>query len=1578
MRPKLALDTLLTTLLVGLSLTAIQGQTTCKNGLGRVLYERLPNQQLQGYDDDVVRDTAPPFRVLEKCQDLCLRDRTGTNNMVRTCTSFDFQPGSRITSFGGSSEYEESLCYLTSEQAGPEGIGSLMLVPNSVHFNEICLTSSRPERECPSRRYVFERHPRKKLKLPISDIKEITAANRSDCEDKCLNEFSFVCRSANFDSTMRSCTLSRFTRRTHPELMEDDPNSDYLENTCLNAERRCDGLAVFVKEENKRLGGPFEVDIFNNMTLEECQTMCLRAEKYFCRSVEFDDQSKQCILSEEDSISQKDDISISSSPTHHFYDLVCLDNQRANDYPDNSVTSHLFSSGRRPDTAFQRYRNSRLGGEFHSEITGRSLSECLDECLRQTSFQCRSAVYSDRFRTCRLSRYNQKDGMRIIYDADYDYYENLMLNVVGGGGADGDAGHSGSAGDGKRPGDQSGSNWRQPNKHDDRYGSAGSTAGGGGSHGVAVTGAGGSRLPAGEGIDYGRPYDRYPDFAANEYADRYPYGGAGAGVGVGGDRDRDRDRDRYPPDRYGQAGGSRYPSGGGDGMGYGRPYDRYPDDYDRYPTGASGDRDRDRDRDRERYPGDRERDRERYPGDRERDRDRDRFADRYPPPDRYADRYGDRRYPDRDRERDRDRLPFRPLPYPGINDNTLPSDLPHTRPYPTDDDAPFRPYGYGGSRYGDNRYDSRYPPRYPPPSRERDPIGGYTGRDAPDSIFPDRRYRPSSMDPARYPYVPDSRGPPGRYDDIVHSARRPEPESAKRYPPAPIAPTGSASKYASTPNRFPVGNDRYPMDIYKYGNRLGPSDLGRRPGLDRPPPFYDYDYEERYGDRYGPYDREYDGPPGRRPPVGGPYGRYDTPFNRPYGGGVGNGLDDRPIPLPGIGLSHPPTAYGGSGGHVGGVGVGIAAGPPRPPITRCEESDNFKQIAARHKMRRHFVRRTLVVPSLIQCERECIESRDFVCRSFNYRDTAASSYEDRDRDRESSNCELSDRDSRELDIHDPGTFDASNYDFYERSIGRSDGECMDVTQTCNEEGMEFTIRTPEGFLGRIYTYGFYDRCFFRGNGGTVNVLRISGPQGYPDCGTQRYGDTLTNIVVVQFSDNVQTSRDKRYNLTCIFRGPGEAVVSSGYIGAGSGSPIPIEYLPAENTLSSKVRLSILYQGRPTTTIAVGDPLTFRLEAQDGYNHVTDIFATNVVARDPYSGRSIQLIDRFGCPVDPFVFPELDKLRDGDTLEARFNAFKIPESNFLVFEATVRSCREGCQPAYCPGPAGRQEPSFGRRRRSLNITDMAELEPVSEDGSGAQALALEGIKQLEDAASSEDVIIVNSTTVSATLGQSQLNETQTGEKSKENEEPEQVREMIEVFETREEIEKESYPRKLVAPVETVCMTPAEYHGLITAIILLMILLFSITLVAGLGYRRYWKSISKNRLVDRHSPIHSLGHSHSSIRTHERFTEIGHMPNMTGGGGGAGGGANQSASNRASNAFRTNMSMFGGSLHKTFATGNLARMCQLPVINPLRSTGQSSHQFEDPSEPIYTDPSLFERSRSLRSLTMVDESEDNQEV
>lgn len=54
------------------------------------------------------------------------------------------------------------------------------------------IAASRVERECPNRRYVFERHPRKKLKLPIMDLKQVTATNRSDCEDRLVSTMQLL------------------------------------------------------------------------------------------------------------------------------------------------------------------------------------------------------------------------------------------------------------------------------------------------------------------------------------------------------------------------------------------------------------------------------------------------------------------------------------------------------------------------------------------------------------------------------------------------------------------------------------------------------------------------------------------------------------------------------------------------------------------------------------------------------------------------------------------------------------------------------------------------------------------------------------------------------------------------------------------------------------------------------------------------------------------------------------------------------------------------------------------------------------------------------------------------------------------------------------------------------------------------------------------------------------------------------------------------------------------------------------------------------------------------------------------
>lgn len=146
---------------------------------------------------------------------------------------------------------------------------------------------------------------------------------------------------------------------------------------------------------------------------------------------------------------------------------------------------------------------------------------------------------------------------------------------------------------------------------------------------------------------------------------------------------------------------------------------------------------------------------------------------------------------------------------------------------------------------------------------------------------------------------------------------------------------------------------------------------------------------------------------------------------------------------------------------------------------------------------------------------------------------------------------------------------------------------------------------------------------------------------------------------------------------------------------------------------------------------------------------------------------------FRCPVDSFVFPELDKGRNGDTLEARFNAFKIPESNFLVFEATVRSCRDGCQPAYCQSGTGRSEPSFGRRKREINAT----LELESNDTiTDSQEMSNE---INETKVSFPKIVSTKSSKTPNKTSNEELSVKSDNDEDDEEDSPEYVREMIEV-------------------------------------------------------------------------------------------------------------------------------------------------------------------------------------------------------
>ncbi|XP_046810568.1 uncharacterized protein LOC111677810 [Lucilia cuprina] len=75
----------------------------------------------------------------------------------------------------------------------------------------------------------------------------------------------------------------------------------------------------------------------------------------------------------------------------------------------------------------------------------------------------------------------------------------------------------------------------------------------------------------------------------------------------------------------------------------------------------------------------------------------------------------------------------------------------------------------------------------------------------------------------------------------------------------------------------------------------------------------------------------------------------------------------------------------------------------------------------------------------------------------------------------------------------------------------------------------------------------------------------------------------------------------------------------------------------------------------------------------------------------------------GCTVDPYLFENFNTI-DGDTLSAKFKAFKFPDSSYVQFRATVNVCLDKCLGTQCSnGQIG-----YGRRKRDTSDAMMTPL------------------------------------------------------------------------------------------------------------------------------------------------------------------------------------------------------------------------------------------------------------------------------
>lgn len=166
------------------------------------------------------------------------------------------------------------------------------LVPTqdrTAYFEKHCFNL--PGLDC-ERAWIFERVLNHQIQGHDDKIIE-DVPTRIKCQELCMNEREFKCRSGEYDYLAMQCRLSLIDRHTKPKLFRPtSQNVDYFENQCVNLGQQCDAFDRF---DNMDLGRAEIVRSANSS--EQCQQFCTQTIKAFiCRSFTWSPMSGKCYL----------------------------------------------------------------------------------------------------------------------------------------------------------------------------------------------------------------------------------------------------------------------------------------------------------------------------------------------------------------------------------------------------------------------------------------------------------------------------------------------------------------------------------------------------------------------------------------------------------------------------------------------------------------------------------------------------------------------------------------------------------------------------------------------------------------------------------------------------------------------------------------------------------------------------------------------------------------------------------------------------------------------------------------------------------------------------------------------------------------------------------------------------------------------------------------------------------------------------------------------------------------------------------------------------------------------------------
>ncbi|XP_064477576.1 uncharacterized protein LOC135391294 [Ornithodoros turicata] len=209
------------------------------------------------------------------------------------------------------------------------------------YFEKICLRGNFAT-ACQGKAWAYERVLGMELVPTLYDKSFAHVQSRRDCEEFCLNEQSFNCRSAVYFDDTAECRLSRHDRRTQPDgvIKSSNPRINYLENQCLEVSPTC-------PYEKTADAYPVYTDVVQMTGIvseQSCDSFCTTYPNFNCRSFAYYPSNGQCFISGEDRISAGPG-NTNSRPGILFYERSCKDGAGTTD---GTTSGGTASTGQTP------------------------------------------------------------------------------------------------------------------------------------------------------------------------------------------------------------------------------------------------------------------------------------------------------------------------------------------------------------------------------------------------------------------------------------------------------------------------------------------------------------------------------------------------------------------------------------------------------------------------------------------------------------------------------------------------------------------------------------------------------------------------------------------------------------------------------------------------------------------------------------------------------------------------------------------------------------------------------------------------------------------------------------------------------------------------------------------------------------------------------------------------------------------------------------------------------------------------------------------------------------------------------